>query len=173
MRIVGAVRQLDDRVPDYLQRFTQRRTGKRQDIVSFLKLPVVAVSAYCRIDYSAADGWRGIRGIVDKNRRAGWGRRLDVTQLSIGLKVQHVLLGCRWPFRQVAPLPSTCDKDADRAWPVPATGSGEMLCQPVKRLFHDDSDALGRDLDMGPRADSQTDIDAAAPQALVLLEIGR
>ena len=53
---------------------------------------------------------------------------------------------------------------------MPATGSGEVLCQPVKGLFHDDSDALGRDLDMGPRADSQADIDAAAPQALVLFD---
>ena len=46
MRIISAVHQLDDRIPDYFQRFIQRRAGKRQDIVSFLKLPIVALTAY-------------------------------------------------------------------------------------------------------------------------------
>jgi hypothetical protein len=76
MRIVSVVRQLDDRVPDYLQRFSQRQTGKGQDIISLLKLPVVAVTASCWIDYPAADSWSGIRGIADERRRTtvavGW-----------------------------------------------------------------------------------------------------
>ena len=66
--------------------------------------------------------------------------------------------------------PGHRDEDVDRAWPVPATGSGEVLCQPVKGLFHEDSGALGGNLDMGPGADGQPDIDAAAPQALVLFD---
>jgi hypothetical protein len=53
---------------------------------------------------------------------------------------------------------------------MPATGSGEMFCQPVKGLFHDDSGALGGEFDMGPRADGQTYIYAAAPQTLVLFD---
>jgi hypothetical protein len=53
---------------------------------------------------------------------------------------------------------------------MPATGSSKVLCQPVKGLFHDDSGALGDDLDMCPRPDGQADIDAAAPQALVLFD---
>jgi hypothetical protein len=44
VRIVRTVHQLDDWVSDHLQRFIWRRTGKRQDIVSFLKPPVVAMS---------------------------------------------------------------------------------------------------------------------------------
>lgn len=36
--------------------------------------------------------------------------------------------------------------------------------------MHDDSSALGYNLDMGPRADSQAYIDAAAPQTLVLID---
>ena len=53
---------------------------------------------------------------------------------------------------------------------MPATGSGEMLRQPVKGLFHHDSSSLGDEFGMGPRADGQTDIDAAAPQPLVLFD---
>ena len=45
MRIVSAVDELDDRVPDHLQRFVQWRAGKRQHIVSFLEFPIVAVTA--------------------------------------------------------------------------------------------------------------------------------
>jgi hypothetical protein len=53
---------------------------------------------------------------------------------------------------------------------MPATGSGEVLRQPVKGLLHDDSGALGGDLDMGPGPDGEADIDAAAVQALVLFD---
>ena len=81
-----------------------------------------------------------------------------------------MLIRCRWPFRQVAPLLGTCDEDVDRAWPMPPNGSSEMLRKPVKGLFHNDSYALGRKLNMGPRADGQSDIDAAASCPLVLLE---
>jgi hypothetical protein len=45
VRVVSAVRQLDDRVPDHLKRFVQRRAGKRQHIVAFLELPIIAVPA--------------------------------------------------------------------------------------------------------------------------------
>ena len=91
-------------------------------------------------------------------------------KLTIGLKVEHVLVDCRWPFRQVAPLLGTCDEDVDWAWPLPAAGSGEVLGQPVECLFHDDSGALSGNLDMGPRPDGEADIDASAPQALVLFD---
>jgi len=112
MRIISAVHQLDDRIPDYFQRFIQRRAGKRQDIVSVLKLPIVAVTAYYWIDHPAADSWSGIHGIVDERRWIGGRGRLSVTKRSIGLKVEHLLVGCRWPFRQIAPHLSTCDEDA-------------------------------------------------------------
>ena len=83
------------------------------------------------------------------------------TELTIGLQVQHVLGGCRWPFRHPSAILGPCDEDVDRVRPTPATGSGEMFCQPVKSFVHDDSGALGHNLDMGPRADSQAYIDAA------------
>src|SRR5512133_505359 len=164
------MRQLDDRVPDYLKRFIKRRPGKRQDIVSLLKLPVVAVTGHSWIDYPAADSGSGIRGIVDECRWTGGRGWLGVSELTIGLKVEHALVGCRGPFRQVAPLLAACYEDVDWAWPILATGSGEVFCQPVEGLFHADSGALGDDLDMGPRADGQADIDAAAPQALILFD---
>ena len=45
-----------------------------------------------------------------------------------------------------------------------------MFCEPVKRFLHDDSSALGGNLDMGPRADGEADVDAAAAQALILFD---
>jgi hypothetical protein len=45
MRIVSVVHQLNDRVPDDLQRFSERQTGKGQDIISLLKLRIVALTA--------------------------------------------------------------------------------------------------------------------------------
>ena len=87
-----------------------------------------------------------------------------------GCRIEHALVGRRWPFRQVAPLPRTGDEDADRTRPLPATGSGEVLRQPVEGLLHHDSGAFGGRLDMGPGADGQADIDAAAPQDLVLFD---
>jgi hypothetical protein len=62
--VLGRRHAQHDRVPDNFQQFIQRRAGKRRDIVSFLKLPVVAVTANYWIDYPAADSWNGIYGIV-------------------------------------------------------------------------------------------------------------
>jgi hypothetical protein len=118
MRIGSVVHQLDDRVPDYLQRFIQRRAGKRQDLVSFLKLPVVAVTANYWINYPAADSWIGIRGIVDERRWTGGRGRLGVTKLTIGLKVEHALVGCRWPFQVQGPIvrPTSTPRPCNRSY---------------------------------------------------------
>jgi hypothetical protein len=45
-----------------------------------------------------------------------------------------------------------------------------VLCKPVKGLIHNDSCALGGKLNMGPRADGQSNIDAAATRPLVLFD---
>ena len=75
MWVVSLVHHLDDRIPDHFQRFDQRWAGERQDICSFLKLSVVAVTAYGWIDYPAADCRSGICGIIGERRRISGGRR--------------------------------------------------------------------------------------------------
>src|SRR5215207_8750432 len=55
VRIIGVVHQLDDGNPDHLEGFAEHRRGEGQDVVPLLELPVVAVTACCRIDHAPAD----------------------------------------------------------------------------------------------------------------------
>ncbi len=169
MRIVGAVREFDDRVPVHEQIMGEGRAGERQHVFARREPAVVAVAAVRR-QQRAAGGGRRVGGVVAESRR--WqlfqlrGRRL--AQVAAGSQIQRVLDGGGRPVGDVVPALSG-DADADPCGPAQRCAT-QVGIEPVQRVAHTDGQALGEQLPVRPRPDGERDVDTASAQAAVLLQ---
>lgn len=97
VRVVGVVRELDHWRSDHLERATQRAGGEDEHVRASLQSRVVSLTAHGGVDDPAADGRRGIDGVVGEGGGGGIGWGNAAAECAARVQVQHEIAGRGWP----------------------------------------------------------------------------